>query len=454
VVPADVQEGQTPLTKGQLQHRIYAYALSFLSEVAQAFELLKGEGATAAERHDIHGRGVALLGSVMSIAASGDPESSLLDMVVLVTLSRMVVEEQLIPEVYGERARPVLEALQSREDEIWKLAASVLDERSQRYLRQLIREWRDNHPDQQFVAYIRLGNLAPDSGRGAADELRMSFALLPEVDDTARAVDELRLVVERMPIYMDLMPHMIRLQAEQLLLGLLIRPEVQQLLANTDQLARASADFTAGMETLPQRVTAEAEESFDRIATRSGEEVRAATDHLVGQLASERKAIMEGLESQTGPIKEVLGESRETLATARMTAQALNEVIASLDALVCRFEADIAATTPAASELPPFDVNEYTAAASEVAVAAAELRNVIGSLDELMASPSWEKRIPEIAGMIGQVRIDGERWLDHAFRLGLLLTVVLLAGAVMAMLSYRYLSERLLSPRHVGGVDS
>ncbi|MEI9962676.1 MAG: hypothetical protein WDM76_16635 [Limisphaerales bacterium] len=93
------------------------------------------------------------------IDASGpNPYLNALDMLVLVTLSRMVVEDYGFS-TFGEEVLPVLEKHRQLETNAWSLAAGILKPAQQQELRDLIQEWRQKNPHQRSVGQFDFMNL-------------------------------------------------------------------------------------------------------------------------------------------------------------------------------------------------------------------------------------------------------------------------------------------------------
>jgi hypothetical protein len=102
-----------------------------------------------------------IMTSAVTIAASPNPAVGLLDMVVLVTLGRMIYEEHYHQQ-YGDLVQPVIAALRVVEADIWRIASKVLTPAEQQDLRVLIHAWRRQHPAQIGFAYVRFGDFAEE----------------------------------------------------------------------------------------------------------------------------------------------------------------------------------------------------------------------------------------------------------------------------------------------------
>jgi hypothetical protein len=63
--------------------------------------------------------------SAFEIAANRNPRINLVDMMLLVALTRMSWEDYWQPEVYGDSAQEVVNTLRELEKDIWTIAARV-----------------------------------------------------------------------------------------------------------------------------------------------------------------------------------------------------------------------------------------------------------------------------------------------------------------------------------------
>jgi len=99
-------------------------------------------------------RYVALIGAASSIAAGPDPDFALLDMVVMITMGRLIFEEHYMKK-YGNEFAPIVKRFRLTEKDIWQIAGRVLSKQQQKELMAMIRDWRRNHPEVITFSYIR-----------------------------------------------------------------------------------------------------------------------------------------------------------------------------------------------------------------------------------------------------------------------------------------------------------
>jgi hypothetical protein len=121
-------------------------------------------------------------------AAEPYPGISLLDMVVLTTLTRLIYEEHWQRQ-FGQLVQPALAAFRALEADIWTIAAKVLTPEEQRDLRALISAWHRVHPQQVFVSSIRFGDFTQESLAFSLAEAKKARGLFKSVQEVAQKVD-------------------------------------------------------------------------------------------------------------------------------------------------------------------------------------------------------------------------------------------------------------------------
>ena len=159
-----------------------------------------------------------------TIASGSDPVSNAMDMVVLASLSRMVVDDWQVTERYGDRVRPLQEAHRAMERDAWGLVKGVLTEAQTAQLRDIISRWRQQNPQFRSVAYIRFDDLAKSTGAEKVAEgpskvpslfTVLGLDPLSGLDPTVREIDQTRQLAERSIFYFQHVPNLIDLQAQR-----------------------------------------------------------------------------------------------------------------------------------------------------------------------------------------------------------------------------------------------
>ena len=365
-------------------------------------------------------------------AAGQNPTVNALDMVVLASVSRMVAEDYLVGERFGEAARPLLETSRRLETNAWSLVRRVLKPEQQEEVRELIREWRRNNPHQRYVGAVRFREFAGAIGKEPQQDAYKPtsvFSLLfldpmAGLDPTLRAVEEARYLAERALYYGQRMPTLVSWQAEFLALQLADQPAPKQVLTNVDQLTASLQVFAKTAGQLPQLVDQQRE---------------AAIQQIFAGVANERSNILASLASEEKKTRELLVEARGTLNAANQMATSANAAIQSLESFM-RYVSPPktnATSEPANNDRRPFDVLDYGKAADHIGGMAREINALLTSVNQSM---------PQATQLGQQATANVERVVHRGFWLALVLIVALLVGAVLAGLAYRILLNKLTRP--------
>lgn len=351
-----------------------------------------------------------------TIASGPNPLSNALDMVVLASLSRMVVDDTWVGEDYGVRARSVHATYRSLETEAWKLVeGGVLSQQHVDQLHQLIAQWRATHPEVRSVAYIHFRDFAQGAAPGAQSAGTGSLLSIVGIDPLSNldpAVKELaqtRQLAERAIYYMQRAPDLLDMQVERLSYQFAAMPESRTLLASVDRVSLVGSASDRLVDNLP--------DLLDR-----------QREALVAQLT-------QTLNSQSATLGTLAGQLRDTLQAGTDTASAVNGALQSFERISGQFASkpQPAATQPGPPR-PPFDIRQYTAMLEQAAMTARELESLAQHGDAL--APALRSATQDAALQVRAV-------LNHLFVLLVLLVLVIAVVALLATLAYRRLSPRL-----------
>ena len=355
------------------------------------------------------------------IDATGvNPVLNALDLVVLATISRMVVEQLGLGQ---GPVQPLLETHRQLETNAWATVDRVLSPAQQQELMGMIVEWHSRHPNQRYVAIARFRELAAVVGKLSRTGPSPPGTLLgllyldpfAGLDPTAEAIQATRQWGERAMYYGQRLPMLLSWQAQLLGLQLAAQPESKQVLGDAERFSRSMEAFAQVADQLPKVVD---------------EQRKAGIQQILEGLASERTNWLAGLASEDPKARGLLTEARETLNAASDTAASTGAAIGSLHEFVRYVSPPKTNTLPTATNSHPFNVLDYGAAASQVGVAAKDLNGLLVNLNG--SAPVLSR----------QITGDAEQLINRAFWLGLALILVFLVGVVLAALAYRTLAAR------------
>jgi hypothetical protein len=399
-----------------LQLDLQRYTDEFITRIAQALdEYAQRVGTEEARVEAIQLKltcGTALVG----IASGPNPNANLLDLVSVTVLTRKNIQDYWMKTSNGPAFQPWLEVSRVLETNVWEIADRVLKPEQIDELRRAINQWYARNPDARNAFFARPNELAsmtrttPDKESG----LESFFNLDPMagLDPAVREVTRTRLFAERAMYTMQHMPFLLRLQTELLAHQLASMPEAQLVLSNTTQLS----------------------DSADRIS-RAAESASQTVAQLPERITAERKKILEALDQQEGKLAELTAQVDRALVSGEKMSTSLNTTLITFDGLMKRFGVG----EPATNALPgtnstPFNILDYGTVAGRVGDMAKDLNTLLTSVDQTT---------PRLASLSREATANAEQVVNRAFRLGLLLILVLLAGSLIAALVYRLLIRRL-----------
>jgi hypothetical protein len=151
------------------------------------------------------------------------------------------------------------------------------------------------------------------------------------------------------------------------------------------------------------------------------------------EIARERRQTIEEFLAEEKRIRGLLTELKMTLVSG-------NELLVSTNALLAHLNVGQAEGGETALSRP-FDIKDYQATLQEASTAIVKLDGLVKTIDQM----GLENKLPTIITAIEKLGQQGEEWVLQAFMLGVVLILILLIGLVFAMLSYRYIAQKMLS---------
>ena len=347
----------------QLQARIMAFADTYMNVLAEEYAEMDTDGLTPEQRLFLHTRLTLSATAAITIASGSDVVQNLIDMLVMVTLSRMIVDDPAFEETAGLNVENVRATAANFERDIWTIAADVADENHIRLVRKFIRDYRAKYPDRHAAYFVRFDEGALQRGVTPLTEAVRSGGLLSSVDDAGRAVDEVRQTAERALFIGNRMPILVGWQVENLLYKLALSPEYQKLSVTPEALKISVDGLAASIDAIPGLVTSERKAVLAALDDKEGS-LSATAGELRGALTQAIAAL---------PQVEALAATAErTVASAQEASVALNQMLATSERLIDRIEKDG----------ERFD--RYLAAIPELGAVATTLERVTVSVDGIL----------------------------------------------------------------------
>jgi hypothetical protein len=309
-----------------------SFADSWSSQIGEATTRLATQMGTSQARYQVdYFRFLATIAAI-DIAASPYPGAALLDMLVLVTLTRMVWEEHWMPHVYGQPAVGMVTTLRKLEADIWALGAQVLTPTQRQELQDVLRAWRTTYPDKTTVSFIRFSDFGDLGRKPALEKARKAGGLLAPITQVTQAADEIRILGERALYVLLRTQELLNLRLRVTVQELLATPEMAQLFANVTGFREVSERYAALFETLPAQFTAHTQVMIDQTMEQVRRQSAALIDRLMQQVSAERQDIVEQVLYALDQERQVLlaqllqGVAQERQALLGGVEQVLNRV--------------------------------------------------------------------------------------------------------------------------------
>ena len=375
--PRQVGPAQAGLTEGgpasggptirsaELDELTRAFADRYVGLLSSACDALKKDNTDPVQRREAQDMLVNSATNVYDIASNADAFTRVLDLIVVTTLvSQVWIDDDRATEVFGDRAEVLVRALHHGRKDAWALGAQVLRPDQIDLLDYLLWDWRRQNPDMVRVYFVRFSNFAIGRGKSADAEVLAAGGLFGNVGQAGQAIEEARLLTERMFYQLKRAPTLVRWQAEALQDTALATPDVGKALADVHRL-------TDEIEQLPKNVAAERQALL------------AALDER-----------MDRADATIANVKATLSDAKQIVTSMGPVSDSLKETFTMADTLFDRYDSWDRWRTAAGRS--PFDIGEYTVAMKELAATAEKVNEVLRSSNELLGSSEWDRRVQQV----------------------------------------------------------
>jgi outer membrane protein OmpA-like peptidoglycan-associated protein len=290
---AEEQPTADRFTRDEIQAAVMSFGDSWVAQFNEAsLELEQAVGTIEASAHMDRLR-YRSMAAMFDIAASPNPGVSLLDMMVLATLTRTVWEAYWGPQVYGEAAQPVITVLRKQEEDIWGFAAKLLTPQQLQAIRQVIQEWRARYPARTNVHFIRFSDFGELGRKPSLEAAIQPGGLLGPVKEAAAAADEIRAMGDRALYLLLRIQELISRRLEMSTKTVLRTPEMQQLLSDISGFRASSERYAELLEALPAAVSTQTLALINPTLDKVSNERQAAIEQVLVGISEERQEALE-----------------------------------------------------------------------------------------------------------------------------------------------------------------
>lgn len=328
-VMAEKDPGSRRLTPEELQHELFQFVDRYRERVGQATDTGVHRATTPDGRIMFQATKTSYVSAAVSVVTGPRPIDALRDLLVMVTLQRMVWESGADGQIPPAEAEPVARVLRTLEREIYDLAARVLPSDVIAKVRDLSTKWRRENPEQHYVAYVRFQHLGASSEADEVNEVISSGGFLAPVETVAREAHEARLLAERTLYLVNRMPMFLEWETTLAYQRIAASPEAAGVLANLSGFRAALERLGEEISRLPDRVADERLALVKDVTQLVARERAQTIDDLRALIRSEGEAFFLGLSKGADTYRPILEQLAATAAATRDAVAALERMTSS-----------------------------------------------------------------------------------------------------------------------------
>lgn len=240
----------------ELQAAVMAFADTTNARLSQAADIIERIGTPQA-RLTAANMMVFDVGSNVEIAAGPYPGIALLDMVVITSLRRMVWEDFWIPKKFGEAGAPALEIFRDTEQDIWELAARIMNPEQLDELASVILRWRKKNVKQVSINYVRFDDFGELGLKPSMRKLITPGGLFASVKEATMIAQDMKVSIDRAFYLMSRMQLIINFQIKLAYLQIVFQPEANGLIDTSQKMAGITERYAEIAENLPDKISDE-----------------------------------------------------------------------------------------------------------------------------------------------------------------------------------------------------
>ena len=320
---------------------------------------------------------------------------------------------------YGDSAKPMLQATQNAEKEIWRIAETTLNKEQLEEVRKSLLAWQAQNPAGKlsrdvgtlsFVADIAKLNRSTKAGSGNVFNLLM-IDPLSGLDPATRELANTRMVAERTLFLARHMPTMMRWETELLAIHTAELPQMEKLLASARQLSESA-------------------ERFSQVSVR-----------LPATLSDERQHIVAALNEQRPGLVSLADQSEKAMTAGKLMSDAANAALKTYQDLLKQMDA-----RPSSPNAEPFRIADYTEAATRINATAQQLAELLKAFNQTISPGQLDVFSARLDSFNRQAQAGGKEVVDYAFNrllvLGLMLLGLASATVLLTSLTFWWLKKK------------
>ena len=291
------QAKENAMTPSELQSQVMSFADRFVARLTGAtaeYLYLRGHKKNPLIRAAVNDRVLRASEAAYTIAAGPNPEVSLLDMVVMVSLLKRSARDVWIPRKLTPHGEIFVRVFDTLEKDIWAIARQVLTPAQRKELRDMIENWHArNKGTLVAVTSVRFADFARKRRQSTLVKNGKPGGFLKAVAETNRELERSRVLAERSIFLLEREPTLLRWQVEQIFYDLAIEPESRILVSAAAGVGDTAKRLSDAVRALPGIISAERKAAIEQAFRELTEERTATIKQAITEISRERQALIE-----------------------------------------------------------------------------------------------------------------------------------------------------------------
>lgn len=379
IIPAIIGPATNPsgliTDRARTQTDLMNLADDFITGVVDVYGDVEARAITPQKSIHVQSQKADIAQGALNNAVNPTPLAGMMDMLVLATLTRQINEEAWSRELMGaEDSEAILRVLRAQEETMWRVAGRYVSEGQLGELKDLIARWRQDNPQQRYVAQVRMVDFVDSTLRSGQAPRTANSILgllfidpLAGIDPAVRAIEQSRDAAERMFFYAQRMPMVVSWQMELLYRRMLAEPQLNKMMADVSGFsdaskgfASASTQFAESVETFRKQIPGEREQALNQL----GKLVAAERDAALRQATTQIATLRDGA---IGQLNDAVSTQRDAILN-QATTRFSGERVAAIDQFMKSTQADLLTTLKQSEDALQRSIDRFYAKMRNLAI--------------------------------------------------------------------------------------
>ena len=291
---------------------------------------------------------------------------------------------------------------------------------SKQILRQLIDQYRADHPRQTGFAHLHFSNMVAELDAFDAGQKKAS-GLFKAVKEATQQVEEARLLAERSLYLAQRMPLLLGGLSDFWTAELTKNQDIQTVLQDIHLLS-------SSVHQLPNAMY----QTLNTTLNNGMQQISAEREAAIEQFFSEFVQTQQTMLAEEKAYSRLLAELRDTLQESNQLVESSNDL------------ANILFPQESSGAGPAMGIDDYRAILTDVNETLRELNRLVAATQQMEALPAIEKVNQLIVSSLDQVEQGGETLIDLSFKRGLLLILIAATVFLIAQTLFIFIKRKLV----------